>query len=485
MVSIQLPEGKYQYDPKEPLGKRGGFGQAFAGVKEGGARIAIKKLHVSAAEAAHRELKIARELFGRELQHVIPFLDSGEYRGHYFIVMSRAEYSLEEWLEENGQQTAKGTADILLDVILGLLEVGDLVHRDLKPGNILWHESRWKIADFGIARFVEESTSLHTLNQCLTPEYAAPEQWRFETATHATDVYALGCIAFCLLTGQPPFLTDFSESHQRSPVPPFSCDDARMRTAINMMLTKTSAARPSFPRLQTLLQTVRDQPIATIGKPFADLADAGARIAEARQREQAILEGQQQFTQTRTELLRAANNELEANLQRLVDKIRAVAPSVDFAEGPTGFKLRLGPALLEILFGSPTALEPGIFPESGWDVISNATIAVGQQQPEYVWGASLWYVKLKGGADYRWHEASYWAWNTPRHQPFALGPNKDADYAASNVMHSVNLALGPTPIDGEDEDEFHSRWAQLLSMASKRQLRQPSSLPIRSWPPSW
>jgi len=47
--------------------------------------------------------------------------------------------------------------------------LGDLVHRDLKPSNILYHEGVWKLADFGIARFVEESTSANTLKKCLTP----------------------------------------------------------------------------------------------------------------------------------------------------------------------------------------------------------------------------------------------------------------------------------------------------------------------------
>jgi serine/threonine-protein kinase len=208
----------------------------------------------------------------------------------------------------------------------------------LKPANVLWHENRWKIADFGIARFVEESTSLRTLNQCLTPEYAAPEQWRFETATHATDVYALGCIAFCLLTGHPPFATNFSESHQRAPVPAFSCDDGRLRTAINMMLTKAAGARPSHQRLQTLLGIMSSQPIAAVSKPFADLADVGAQIAEAQQQAQAKFESEKQFTQTRMELLQSAYVELRANLQRLVDKIAAVVPAADMTGGAPRFE---------------------------------------------------------------------------------------------------------------------------------------------------
>ncbi|MDM3788590.1 protein kinase, partial [Proteus mirabilis] len=78
-------------------------------------------------------------------------------------------------------------------------EVGDIVHRDLKPGNILRHEERWKIADFGIAKFVEDSTSLETLREALTPSYAAPEQWLGQRPTSATDIYALGCIIHALV----------------------------------------------------------------------------------------------------------------------------------------------------------------------------------------------------------------------------------------------------------------------------------------------
>jgi serine/threonine-protein kinase len=57
------------------------------------------------------------------------------------------------------------TAHVLLQIASGLSEVEDIVHRDLKPANILRHEGVWKIADFGIAKFVEETTSVETLKK--------------------------------------------------------------------------------------------------------------------------------------------------------------------------------------------------------------------------------------------------------------------------------------------------------------------------------
>jgi len=110
-----------------------------------------------------------------------------------------AEKSLEDEVQDQGNLPENKVVEILIQIVTGLDEVRDIIHRDLKPDNVLLHKNKWKIADFGIARFVEESTSLNTLKGYLTPPYAAPEQWKMERATHATDVYALGCIGYKLL----------------------------------------------------------------------------------------------------------------------------------------------------------------------------------------------------------------------------------------------------------------------------------------------
>lgn len=249
MKTIKLPTGTFTYDPRKPLGKRGGFGQVFAGHASDGKEVAIKKLHVSAAAAAHRELLIAEELKARRFEHVVPFIDSGEDAdtGDYFLVMPRADGSLQDAVERDGKLTPCDAASVLVEIIRGLNEVGDLVHRDLKPDNVLRHEGRWKVADFGIARFVEEATASNTLKDCLSPFYAAPEQWRFERATHATDVYALGCIGFFLLTGKPPFVTRPEQEHLKEPLPHFLCADGRLQALINNMCRKLPETRPVVP----------------------------------------------------------------------------------------------------------------------------------------------------------------------------------------------------------------------------------------------
>ena len=78
MCIIKLPTGVFEFDPTRPLGKRGGFGQVFLGKDPTGKEVAVKKLHLTAADAAHRELRIADELKGRPFEHVVPFIDAGE-----------------------------------------------------------------------------------------------------------------------------------------------------------------------------------------------------------------------------------------------------------------------------------------------------------------------------------------------------------------------------------------------------------------------
>ncbi len=486
MVSIKLPTGTFEYDPTKPLGRRGGFGEVFAGRSPNGDEIAVKKLHVSAADAAHRELRIADELRGRSFEHVVPFIDSGEDAdtGDYFVVMPRANESLQRVVDRKGKLAPAEAAAILLQISKGLIEVGELVHRDLKPDNVLLHEGKWKIADFGIARFVEEATASNTLKDYLSEWYAAPEQWRFERATHPTDIYAFGCIGFCLLTGMPPFTNDPSSEHQHASVPPFDCSEPRLTTLVNMCLRKLADSRPSLSRVRDLLANIVAKPMQTsnLGSLGA-LASAAAHVSADEQQAQARQEAVKAARIARTALARSAHEILADNTERLWGKIHLQAPNAKRRTIGRGiaFECELGNGHLAIDLSNTNCLDVGAFPESGWDVVAFSTIMVKQSQPQYCWSASLWFANIKGATDYRWYEASYWSWSGREFEPHCEKPGRDADLAASNVMHSVSLAFGPVAIDDEHEDEFHERWIWLLSKAAVGQLRRPSQMPF-SWP---
>jgi len=170
MITIRLRKGEWKYNPKHPLGSEGGFGEVFLGESAVGKLVAVKRLKIAASTAAHRELKIADWIEKKTFSHIMPCYDSGQdsESDMYFVVMPQAELSLDAKIKQEGVFGVSESAGILLEIVNGLIEAGGLVHRDIKPGNILYYESSWYIADFGIAMFVEESTSLRTLKGCLT-----------------------------------------------------------------------------------------------------------------------------------------------------------------------------------------------------------------------------------------------------------------------------------------------------------------------------
>jgi hypothetical protein len=491
MTIIRLPHGQFEYDETQPLGDPGGFGQVFAGRSATDAHLAVKKLHLSAATAAHRELRIADELSGRSFTNVIPFIDSGEDASsdEYFIVMPRARGSLQDLIDTKGNLSCNDTASIMVQIVTGLIEVGEIVHRDLKPQNVLSHEDKWKVADFGIARFVEESTSANTLRGFLSPHYAAPEQWKQERATHATDVYSLGCIGYCLLTGAPPFTTDPSEEHQQAAVPTFPCEDPRLRSAIVMMLRKLPESRPSLDRVRHLLEQIIAAPVIKAGSAAAELAQAGAEIAESQSRQQAEFQAQQTIKLTRDALVKEAFERLNGIAKNLWQAIANAAPAAIIKSTTEGqfVEYQMGEGTLFIATGgAKSALSAGAFPESKWDVITHSQIVVRQSKPQLFWSATLWFARLPDTADYRWYEVSYIDINESGGLiPKAETNFREADLAmASTVMYPKAVAFGPKPIDDEDEAEFQGRWLWLLAKAASGRLNYLATSPIVNWPPS-
>ena len=492
MKTIKLPSGAFLYDPAQPLGEPGGFGQVFAGTTPDGKEVAVKKLHISSAKAAHRELQIADELKGRSFEHVVPFIDAGEDAdsGDYFVVMTKAEDNLQNFIDNSPRIQASEAASILLQIVNGLIEVGDLVHRDLKPDNVLFHDGKWKIADFGIARFIEDVTASNTLKGYLTPEYAAPEQWRLERATHDTDIYALGCIAFCILTKNPPFQNNHSDEHQRAPIPHFDCSDSRLHSLISLMLRKLPETRPSALRVKQLLNEIIAKPhIGGEPNPFSILAVAGAQVAVREQQREAAELAALEKKRKRNLLAQSARGILKENLERLCVQIENNAPTAKRYSGHE-FYIEFGDVILQFgINNTGMAFSEDEANQSHWDVITAAHVMINQINPMLNWSSSLWYAKLKGQDEYRWHEIGYFS---PLAQmPYILAaPNirtaSDAFVRNPRVAYNDNsglvIAYGPLLADDEAENEFHSRIGWLLAKGSNGQLRTPRRLPF-TWPP--
>ena len=157
-----------------------------------------------------REIHIAAQL---NHPHILPLHDSGDADGLLFYVMPYVEGdSLRRRFAREGRLPVAEAVRIAAEVADGLACAHHLgvVHRDIKPENILLTQSHAVIADFGIARAVAGAGADSTITtrgiSLGTPNYMSPEQAAADPALdHRTDLYALGCTLYEMLTGRPPY----------------------------------------------------------------------------------------------------------------------------------------------------------------------------------------------------------------------------------------------------------------------------------------
>ncbi|HEX5819242.1 MAG TPA: protein kinase, partial [Gemmatimonadales bacterium] len=176
--------------------------------------VAIKVIlpevaQVLGAERFSREITIAARL---NHPHILPLYDSGSADGLLFYVMPWVKgESLREKLHREGQLRIDEAVAIIRHAAAALdhAHAQGLVHRDIKPENILLHEGEAMVADFGVALAPAEWTAGRTTSAGLalgTPSYMSPEQAAGEARLDArSDVYALACVLYELLAGEPPY----------------------------------------------------------------------------------------------------------------------------------------------------------------------------------------------------------------------------------------------------------------------------------------
>ena len=177
-------------------------------------KVAIKVLHpeLSAVLGPDRFLKEIELTASLQHPHILPLFDSGAADGLLYYVMPYVEgESLRARLNREKQLPIPDAVRITSEVA-GALDYAHrrgVVHRDIKPENILLHDGRALVADFGIALAVVQaggSRMTQTGISLGTPAYMSPEQAMGEREISArSDLYALGCVAYEMLTGEPPF----------------------------------------------------------------------------------------------------------------------------------------------------------------------------------------------------------------------------------------------------------------------------------------
>ena len=179
-----------------------------------GRQVAVKILRPEllatiGVERFQREIAFAARL---SHPHLVPLIDSGEVDGMlYYVSAYIPGGSLRERLKREGRLAVREALRIAREVgdALDFAHRAGVVHRDVKPENILFADGHALLTDFGIARASEPSDPHHAVTGAGivvgTPEYMSPEQAAGEPTLDArTDVYSLGCVLFEMLSGEPP-----------------------------------------------------------------------------------------------------------------------------------------------------------------------------------------------------------------------------------------------------------------------------------------
>ncbi|MYV67699.1 protein kinase [Streptomyces sp. SID2131] len=210
---------------------RGGMGEVWQATDEVlGRAVAVKLMLANAADpSAGDRFRLEAQTAARlSHPHVVGVFDFGTWDGKLFLVMELVEGdSLAGSPSDPLVLPPERVAVVAAHAAAGLAAAHrqGVVHRDIKPGNLLIDaEGTVKLADFGIARFVDDpSAALTTTGQIVgTGLYLAPERALGQPASPASDVYSLGCVLYQLLTGRPPFRADTATAllYQHIDTPP-------------------------------------------------------------------------------------------------------------------------------------------------------------------------------------------------------------------------------------------------------------------------
>lgn len=472
----------------------GGFGQVFE------ASCQDTSVGPCAIKLVPKERGAGRELLFVDLdnaRNVIPILETGETLDHWVLVMPRAERSLHQYMMEAGTPLdVQATISVLRDIATALSDLdGKVVHRDVKPQNILSLGGKWCLADFGISRYVEATTASDTWKDAFSRAYAAPERWRAERATTATDIYSFGVVAYELLTGALPFsginAAEIREKHLHEKPGPIPNVPPLIAALVSECLYKSPGARPSPHNVLARLESGVERPKASAGLALlqvANMEEVVRKSENVRKESVGLSEGAR-----RQELLNDALSSLHEIGSYLRSVIMENAPSATlFPSRQGGWSVQLNKAKLTWTPAERATVQPGRGSRLiQLDVIAFASIGVSI--PIDTWGYlgrrhSLWFCDAVKPERYAWFETAF-MWNplvnkSETTEPFSVQPHEaSAQQALGPGLGSHQLAWPFTCLSPSDLSDFISRWAEWFAQASQGKLRHPSTMPER--PANW
>jgi hypothetical protein len=308
----------YEFEPLEPGDPRtvggyvlrarigaGGMGRVYLSFTPGGRAVAVKIIRSEFGsdpefrERFAREVSIAQQVNGI---HIAQLIDAGSDNGVPWLAGAYvAGPSLAQVVAAHGplpSDTVLALAGRIAES-LGAIHATGMVHRDLKPGNILLDESGPKVIDFGIVRAATPTATGRSSHRTFigSPPFMAPEQIRGQKVTPATDVFALGATLYHLCTGESAFSADFADGVLYRVIhdePDYDACPEQVRELIRVCLRKDPAERPST---QRIVEGCR----AAGAGPETPLPDAVGAMIRDRMRALTKITGPKGVAETETE----------------------------------------------------------------------------------------------------------------------------------------------------------------------------------------
>ena len=466
----------------------GGFGRVLEAVSDG-LPACVAKL-VPKDPGAERELLFV-DL--RDVRHVVPIIDSGEAGDHWVLIMPRAECSLRDRLRAD-DLSFEDALTAMTDVATALVDLdGRVVHRDIKPENSLLLEGHWCLADFGISRYAEATTAPDTRKFAFTPAYAAPERWRTERATGATDVYSLGIMAHEMITGALPFdgsPEDLRDLHLHHAPPALEGVTPELSALVAECLYKAPGARPSAQTILTRLEHHPANQRHALSGGLARLQETNlhevGRQVEAEREASAAQSAEDQ----RAELLQSSQQAFQGFSDVLYEAILASASAAELSQSHNAWTISLGRAQLEMGSLVQTPTDPWAWKAPAFTVIAHAHIAVTIPRHNDYEGRShsLWYCDAQEEGSFQWFETAFMTLMPRRHHtkaPFALAAGTESAKALWPGLAEYQVAWPFQPLHGDTFHAFVDRWASWFAEAVGERLFHPQRLPERDPNGSW
>jgi tetratricopeptide (TPR) repeat protein/tRNA A-37 threonylcarbamoyl transferase component Bud32 len=217
--------------------------------------VKVMRPDLVASDSAKRFLREIQVTARLQHPQILPLLDSGIAAGtSYYVVPFVAGGSLRDRLEREGALPTDVLVRVVSDVAdaLDYAHANGVIHRDIKPENILLEGDRAIVADFGVARAVDEVSGTRLTSSGIalgTPAYMSPEHSESSKADARSDLYSLGCVLYEMLSGHTPFggrtPQEVLARHAVDPIPPIRSARPDLSTDVEAVVAKALAKAPA------------------------------------------------------------------------------------------------------------------------------------------------------------------------------------------------------------------------------------------------